>query len=108
MNEVPQSATNPLFMLVWCVYGMPVVCFAVRMFLRLNGNRITAWLCGFSYVLRKNVSKNVSIFQKRKRKHKKIAPGMGGRGLSKKEDHEIPGSVNLEMNVSPYSFRNIS
>ena len=92
MNEVPQSATNPLFMRVWCVYGMPVVCFAVRMFLRLKGNRITAWLCGFSYVLRKNVSKNVSIFQKRKRKHKKIAPGMGGRGHTKKEDHEILGT----------------
>ena len=72
--------------------GMCVGCFAVRMFLRLNGNRITAWLCGFSYVFPKNVRKNVRIFQKRKRKHKKMAPGMGGRGLSKKEEILVSGA----------------
>jgi hypothetical protein len=31
----------------------------IRMFLRLNKDRMTAWLCGFSYLSRKNVRKNV-------------------------------------------------
>ena len=87
--------------------GMCVGCFAVRMFLRLNGNRITAWLCGFSYVFPKNVRKNVRIFCTLRIITKKLPPAVGPRAY-KKEDHEIPGSVNLEMNVSPYSFRNIS
>jgi len=73
--------------------GMCVGCFAVRMFLRLNENRITAWLCGFSYVSRKNVRKNVRIFQKRKRKHKKIAPGCGAEGIKKRRIMRFLGAL---------------
>jgi hypothetical protein len=48
------------------------------MFLRLKGNRITAWLCGFSYVLRKNVSKNVS------ESIKKSPPAWAAEGIKKR------------------------
>jgi hypothetical protein len=63
MNEVPQSATSALSMRVWDASGMLVVCSGIRMFLRLNKSRITAWLCGFSYVLQKNVRKNVRKYK---------------------------------------------